>query len=372
MPPAAPPRSLSGRFAALFAVLILYASLYPFEAWRWPPGRGATELLVLPWPPYRLPFDLAANFFGYLPLGLLVALAASGPGARRWTAVLLGAVLPAALSYAAEVAQHFLPGRHPSLVDWALNSAGAATGALIAPGLQAFGWPQRLQAAWQRWFDADAAGAVVLLLLWPVALLFPAPVALGIGQIGPRLQPLLAEALAGVGGAGPWSALWLPSAEPARLGFAAETLVTGLGLLAPCLLAFSVVAGGWRRVGLALGATVLTTALLTLSTALNYGPQHALAGFAPSTLPGLVLGLVAAIALAPLPRRAVAALGLVGLTALVTLVAQAPSDPYLEQSLQAWEQGRFIRFHGLAQWVGWLWPYAALGWLLRRVIARRG
>ena len=26
-------------------------------------------------------------------------------------------------------------------------------------------------------------------------------------------------------------------------------------------------------------------------------------------------------------------------------------------SLQAWEQGRFIRFHGLAQWVGWLWPY---------------
>jgi hypothetical protein len=164
--------------------------------------------------------------------------------------------------------------------------------------------------------------------------------------------------------------LWLPAAAPARLGFAAETLVTALGLLAPCLLACSVVAAGWRRVGLAFGATALTTALLTLSTALNYGPQHALAGFTPSTLPGLAIGLVAASALAPLPRRAVAALGLVGLTALVTLVAQAPSDPYLEQSLQAWEQGRFIRFHGLAQWVGWLWPFAALGWLLRRVIGR--
>jgi hypothetical protein len=27
--------------------------------------------------------------------------------------------------------------------------------------------------------------------------------------------------------------------------------------------------------------------------------------------------------------------------------------------LQAWEQGRFIRFNGLAQWLGWIWPYAA-------------
>jgi hypothetical protein len=121
---------------------------------------------------------------------------------------------------------------------------------------------------------------------------------------------------------------------------------------------------------LAVGAAALTGAVLTLSTALNYGPQHAFAWRAPSTLPGLALGLVASFVLAPLPRRVVAALGLVALTALVTMVAQAPSDPYLEQSLQSWEQGRFIRFHGLAQWVGWLWPYAALGWLLRRVATR--
>ena len=43
----------------------------------------------------------------------------------------------------------------------------------------------------------------------------------------------------------------------------------------------------------------------------------------------------------------------------VALVAQAPSDPYYADSLQQWEQGRFIHFHGLAQWVGWLWPFAA-------------
>jgi hypothetical protein len=58
------------------------------------------------------------------------------------------------------------------------------------------------------------------------------------------------------------------------------------------------------------------------------------------------------------------------LAALVAVLAQAPADAYFAQSLQGWEQGRFIRFHGAAQWVGWLWPYAAMGYLLGRVAAR--
>ncbi|HOL37251.1 MAG TPA: teicoplanin resistance protein VanZ, partial [Rubrivivax sp.] len=48
-----------------------------------------------------------------------------------------------------------------------------------------------------------------------------------------------------------------------------------------------------------------------------------------------------------------------------------PTDPYYAQSLQAWEQGRFVRFHGLAQWVGWLWPYAAIAWFLAQLGRRR-
>ena len=52
-------------------------------------------------------------------------------------------------------------------------------------------------------------------------------------------------------------------------------------------------------------------------------------------------------------------------------MAQAPADPYFALSLQAWEQGRFIRFHGLAQWIGWLWPFAALVWMLLRLGAPR-
>ena len=62
----------------------------------------------------------------------------------------------------------------------------------------------------------------------------------------------------------------------------------------------------------------------------------------------------------------------VALTALIVLVSQAGTDPYFAQNLQAWEQGRFVHFHGLAQWVGLLWPFAAIVWLLMRLSSRQG
>ena len=65
-----------------------------------------------------------------------------------------------------------------------------------------------------------------------------------------------------------------------------------------------------------------------------------------------------------LPRRVVLALVLLALGIYLSLLNQSPASPYFEQTLSDWEQGRFIRFHGLAQWLGWLWPYAALVYLL--------
>ncbi|MBT9490274.1 MAG: VanZ family protein [Rubrivivax sp.] len=360
------PRAGAAVAAALLAALVLYASLYPFDDWRWPPGRTLAELLVLPWPRYQSPFDVWSNFLGYVPLGLLLALTARRPGG--WNGWLLAVGAGAMLSCGAEVAQQFLPSRHPSLLDLALNSGGTLLGATLAPLLLRLGWPQRSARWLARWFDAGSAGAVLLLLLWPLALLFPAPVALGLGQIGPRLLPLAAELLEGVPWASDWHAALLAEGLPAApLGVPAEALITALGLLAPCLVAFAVVPPGWRRMGLALGAAGLTAAVLTLSTALNFGPDHALTWLAPSTLPALVAGTAAALLLAWVPRRVAVGLGLVVVTALVMGVAQAPADPYFALSLQRWEQGRFIRFHGLAQWIGWLWPYGAGLWLLGRL-----
>ena len=45
----------------------------------------------------------------------------------------------------------------------------------------------------------------------------------------------------------------------------------------------------------------------------------------------------------------------------------APASAYFAQTLQTWEQGRFIRFHGVAQWLGWLWPFVAVGYVMGRI-----
>ena len=65
-----------------------------------------------------------------------------------------------------------------------------------------------------------------------------------------------------------------------------------------------------------------------------------------------------------------AAVLLLALGLYLSLINQAPANPYFAQTLQAWEQGRFIRFHGVAQWLGWLWPYATLAYVLTQAWSR--
>jgi hypothetical protein len=55
---------------------------------------------------------------------------------------------------------------------------------------------------------------------------------------------------------------------------------------------------------------------------------------------------------------------MVVLLALVNVMAQ---DPYFAQNLASWEQGQFIRFHGATQWLGLIWPSAALALIIKRI-----
>jgi hypothetical protein len=105
-----------------------------------------------------------------------------------------------------------------------------------------------------------------------------------------------------------------------------------------------------------------------MSTALNFGAEHAWAWWSPLTGSALLAGAVLAFVLAGIDSRWAAALGVLVLAFFVALVGQAPNDPYFAASLAGWEQGRLVRFHGLAQWVGWLWPYGAMAWLLVRLV----
>jgi len=365
-------RSSATWLALVYAGLVLYASLYAQDPWRWPPGQPLGALLLLPRSLHQSSFDIESNLLGYLPMGGLLAMAGLRSAWPAGRALLAATAACALLSYGCEVLQHFVPGRVPAVEDFAFNTAGALAGAFVAWVLHGTGLVDRWQALRVRWFAGDAAFALVLLVLWPVGLLFPAPVPLGLGQVGERLREALAALLADV----PWASslhdlVASPMLQDAPLHPVGEVLLVGLGLLAPCFLAYAVVAPGWRRLVMVLGALTLALGGMTLSTLLNFGPQHALSWLGPRAWPGLLLGTVAAVLALPGSRRLSAGLGLMALTGLVFGLAQAPSDPYFADSLQAWEQGRFVRFHGLAQWIGWLWPYAAMGWLLTRLAGPR-
>lgn len=363
-------RSSATPLAWLYAALIGYASLYPFSGWR-PTGAPLMAFLVAPWSRYWTAFDILANLIGYMPLGALIFGALVRSGREQRMALALAVGLGFTLSLTLETLQNFLPYRVPSNVDLALNLLGSAAGAALGLAVHLLGLVDRWQAVRERWLISRSAGGLTLLLLWPLGLLFPTPVPLGMGQVLMELQSLVGALFEG-GLAEEWVRPWLThdATRHSPLPPSSELLAIALGLLAPCLIGFVVSPRGWRRVVLVGGALLLGIMATTLSTALNFGPQHAFAWLSTSAERALGVGALLALMLAPLPRRLLAGLGLVVLTALVTLVAQAPADPYFAQSLHGWEQGRFIRFHGASRWVGWLWPYVAMSYLLARLTAR--
>jgi VanZ family protein len=341
--------------ALIYAGLIVYASLYPFADWR-DQGIMPWAFLSSPLPKYWTGFDVAINIIGYLPLGFLLVLSALRTGRARY-AVALSTLAVAGLSLALESLQSYLPVRVASNVDLALNASGAWLGGGLAWAMEKLGVIDRWSRFRERWFVADARGGLVLLALWPLALLFPAAVPFGLGQVLERLESGLAELLQDT----PFLD-WLPlrDIELQPLVPAAELLCVLLGLLIPCLLGFCIIRAVGRRIWFSLLVFMLGVGVSALSAALSYGPQHAWAWL---SLP-VQLGVMAALGLVALllrvPMRASAALLLLALGVYLSLLNQAPASPYFAQTLATWEQGRFIRFHGLAQWLGWLWPYAVM------------
>lgn len=361
-------RSSLAPLALLYAALIVYASLYPFGEWQ-APRTVWWRFLIEGWPRWWTAFDLVSNLVGYLPFGALAAGAALRAGHRGGLATLGACSAAAGLSFAMEVLQNFLPQRVPSNVDLALNVGGAALGAALAVALQALGWMARWQSVRDRWFLPQTPVGLALLFAWPAALLFPAPLPLGVGQVLDRAVHAWSELVQDTALEG-WVA---PAVDPAAFSALApgwELLAVTLGLLAPALLAYSVTPPTWRRGLVAVLLALAGFGATTLSTALNLGPHSALGWVTEATSLGWGLALSAAWVLVFLPPRAAAAAGLAALVALLVLVNTSPTDPYYASSLQSWEQGRFIRFHGLAQWLGWLWPYAALLYLLGRLLGR--
>jgi len=355
-----------------YATLVVYASLYPFSGWR-DQGVSPWEFLHSPFPKYWTAFDFAANALGYAPLGFLLALSFLRRGSLTFVpktnpaAIFVALLAAGVLSLCMEALQTYLPSRVPSNIDFALNVVGALLGAVAATGLELAGAIAHWSRLRVRWFVDEARGALVLLALWPFALLFPAAVPLGLGQVLERVEAALAEWLEDT----PFLE-WLPvrEVELQPLIPAAELLCVALGLLVPSLLAFTIVRSIGRRLVFAVVVLALAVSVTALSAALSWGPVHAWAWLSEPVRWGLVFGFVLSLMMVIVPRRGCAAMVLLALGVHLSVLNQAPTSAYFAQTLQTWEQGRFIHFHGLAQWLGWLWPYATLVYVLLRLSRR--
>lgn len=125
-----PTRTQLAVAASLTAVLIIYASLGPFQlrvglpiAWR---------VLAETWPPFLgSKTDFLSNVLLQAPLGYLVAgaIAADRPS-RHAVAVAATSVLCAALAVSIELAQVSIPSRTPQFIDVVAETIGAAAGAV--------------------------------------------------------------------------------------------------------------------------------------------------------------------------------------------------------------------------------------------------
>jgi VanZ family protein len=357
-------KTAASPLALIYAALIVYASLYPFADWR-DQGMAAWAFLLAPPPRYWTGFDVWVNLTGYIPFGGLLALSALRSGRTR--PLVYAFLCATTLSLCMETLQSYLPVRVASREDWLLNTAGAWGGAVATLVLERIGAIDRWSHFRRRWFVEHSRGGLVLLATWPLALLFPPAVPFGLGQIFERIEAALAEQLADT----PFLD-WMPvrDIELQPLLPSTELICVLLGLLIPCLLGFCVIRPGLRRLLFVPLFLVLGVLVTALSAVLSWGPEHAWAWLDLPSQVALVAALVLASLLSLVPSRACPALVLLGLGVYLSILNQAPESPYFAQTLQAWEQGRFVRFNGLAQWLGWLWPYAVLGYTLSLIWRR--
>lgn len=156
-----------GLLLASCLVLIIYGTLYPLSGWRIPSTSVIT--LLLEQRNYSLA-DVATNFVIYTPPGAL--LMAVLPGRSQIGRIAAVVVLLGSLSLLLETMQTALPARVPWITDTILNTAGAATGALLSSSLlQLLVGGGRFQQVYRMHLRNDPMGraASVALLLWLAA-----------------------------------------------------------------------------------------------------------------------------------------------------------------------------------------------------------
>ena len=348
----------------LYTLLIVYASCYPFSGWR---DRGLPPFayLTAPFPYYWTAFDLWTNIVGYAPFGALIILALY-PRIRSGWAVLVSILAGIVLSGVMESIQTYLPTRIPSNLDLLTNSGGTVIGALLgAWSAHYFLHESRLLALRQRWFSREASRGLVVVGLWPLALIYPQNHLFGLGNLVQPLSTLLSDLLdTPINLATVWTNHAQLSAEQYWL---AEIIVTTCGLTGAVLTILLLLRRQAPRNRLIACSLLAAVAVKSLACALFFAPENAFAWFTPGAAGGIFFSSLMLAGLWYSPQRVqrhIAALAL-GLSVLATNAV--PANPYFVSTLETWVQGKFLNFDGAAQFLSVLWPFLALWFLYHPV-----
>jgi VanZ family protein len=344
-PALVPPAGRLARDAAIaYLCVILYASLHPFTGWR-DHGVPVFDFVLAAWPRYWTGFDLVSNLAAYVPLGFLLV-AARRRASAGWAvgrAVLLGVVLSGLL----ESAQNFLDSRVPSNLDWACNSLGVVVGAAL--GLRFGGLFADGGGLYRARRDLILPGrlgdtGLMMIALWLFTQLNPSVLLFGHGDV---------RSLLGLSAALPYSA---------EGQVAVEWGIAVLGPLAVGLTAREVMVR--PAFGAILALVLVGLGVRGTAAGVILGGEQFFKWVTPGNKVGFVIGaalLLAALTLPAWLRRVVAALSLLGGTALANL---APDNPYLLGAASPTLLGHFLNFNGLTRLCSVLWPFLALAWLM--------
>jgi len=323
----------------VWALLIAYASLYPFFPLR-PPSAEAL-LGFFSGPRYMIRSDIAFNVIAYLPLGVFAALYFRGRGEGRraiWKAVALGT----GYSLLMEGLQLFVPNRHFSSMDVAANSCGALLGALAfmdplhALVTRPFAELRERLVSPGAWGDAG----LVMVMLWLLAQLNPALPFFGAGDVG------------GDGDA---------RVEIAVLQWAAVAMaICGFGLFLSALLKAE---SGTLRVTIVLLSVALW--LKFAAAPLLLQPHFRAEWVDEARVGGIAVGVLALVPLRKLSRPGRIYLGLMLILAgaLFAKIFGAYSPVEELVRLFRWPHGQLGSFATLTRFLHELWPFAAVVFL---------
>lgn len=352
MPPRSSPSLLPHFLVVLYGLAIVYTSLQPFSPWITPPP-GAPFFLFAPWPPRWTRFDLVANALAYAPFGFFVALVPRRrpPAGRLSVAVAAGA----AMSFAMETLQMFVPPRDANAIDFLANTAGAVLGGLAAVALaRSAAAKHGVRSFRDRWFVPGRVGdlGLALLAIWLAVQVNPGIPLFAIvfdpsAEFGATVNTPLA------GGATDHAAALVEGAHSAFQ-------LLGVGLFLTLLLRERRFVGGavLLLIAAALAAKGIAAAVLLKPAAWEHW-------LSPGVSTGVAAGALLLLVAIWLPRPAQVAVATVALLSslLTTLLAPDLLFARAPLSLFAWSYGHLLHFNVLTHVVLLVWPVVASAYL---------